>query len=99
MSGEMVIKALQLLKDYFKRTVPKGTLPKVIFHGAEPLLNRKALFSGIEKFSKGFTFGLQTNGVLFDAEAAAFLKSNNVSIGISLDGPTAKIANKTRTKW
>ncbi len=99
MSQERVLKALQLLKDYFKTVVPKGTLPKVIFHGAEPLLNRKALFKGIEKFSNDFTFGLQTNGVLLDAEAVAFLKSNNVSVGISLDGPTAKIANKTRTKW
>lgn len=99
MSRDSVLKALQLLKDYFKTVVPRGTLPKVIFHGAEPLLNRKALFSGIEKFSNAFTFGLQTNGVLLDAEAVTFLKSNKVSVGISLDGPTAKIANKTRAKW
>lgn len=99
MSEEKVLRALQLLKAYFKTTMGNKLLPKVIFHGAEPLLNKKALFSGIEKFSKDFTFGIQTNTVLLDAEAVSFLKSRKVSIGISLDGPTAKTVNRTRASW
>lgn len=99
MSEDRVIKALQLLKAYFKTNTGNKLLPKVIFHGAEPLLNKKALFSGIEKFSKEFTFGIQTNTVLLDAETVSFLKSRKVSIGISLDGPTAETVNKTRASW
>ncbi len=99
MPEDRVIKALQLLKAYFKTNTGNKLLPKVIFHGAEPLLNKKALFSGIEKFSKEFTFGIQTNTVLLDAEAVSFLKSKKVSIGISLDGPTAETVNKTRASW
>ncbi len=99
MSEEKVINALQLLKAYFKKTSGTALLPKVIFHGAEPLLNKKALFNGIEKFSKDFTFGIQTNTLLLDAEAVSFFKSRKVSIGISLDGPTGKIVNRTRASW
>lgn len=99
MPQEKVIEALQLLKAYFKTAAGNKILPKVIFHGAEPLLNKKALFGAIEKFSRDFTFGIQTNTVLLDSEAVSFLKSRQVSIGISLDGHTANIVNKTRTSW
>jgi len=99
MDGEKVIEALRLLKAYFGGVVPKGYLPRVIFHGAEPLLNKEALFSAVDKFSRDFIFGVQTNAVLLDAEAVSFLKSRNVSIGISLDGPTAGVADRTRTEW
>ncbi len=99
MPEERVIKALQTLKAYFKATAGDTLMPKVIFHGAEPLLNKKALFNGIEKFGKDFMFGIQTNTVLLDAEAVSFLKTRNVRIGISLDGPTAKIVDKTRASW
>jgi uncharacterized protein len=99
MSEGNVIKALELLKTYFKKTLGNKLLPKVIFHGAEPLLNKKVLFGAIERFSQNFTFGIQTNALLLDAEAVSFLKEKKVSIGISLDGPTAKIANRTRAGW
>ena len=42
------------LKRYFRTTVPKGTLPQIIFHGAEPLLNREAVFAGIEQYARRF---------------------------------------------
>jgi len=99
MSEENVINALELLKTYFKKTVGNKLLPKIIFHGAEPFLNKKVLFGAIEKFSQNFTFGIQTNTLLLDSEAVSFLKEKKVSIGISLDGPTAKIANRTRVGW
>ncbi|MFH1440925.1 MAG: peptide-modifying radical SAM enzyme CbpB [Candidatus Omnitrophota bacterium] len=99
MSEESVIKSLQLLKVYFKTISGNTALPKIIFHGAEPLLNQKALFAAIERFSSDFTFGIQTNTVLLNSEAVSFLKSKKVSIGISLDGSTAKTVNKTRLSW
>ncbi|MCX5678966.1 MAG: peptide-modifying radical SAM enzyme CbpB [Candidatus Omnitrophica bacterium] len=99
MSEKTVIDALQLLKAYFKTSAGNASLPKIIFHGAEPLLNKKALRAAIEKFSGDFMFGIQTNTVLLDAEMVSFLKSNKVSIGISLDGPTAETVNRTRASW
>lgn len=91
--------ALGLLKAYFRRSAGKKVVPKIIFHGAEPLLNKKVLFSCVEKFSGDFTFGIQTNTVLLDAETVEYLKAKNASIGISLDGPTAQSVNKTRRSW
>jgi len=115
MSKSQLIKALEKLKKYFlsrakpvpseaegsrdRIVSPKGRLPQIIFHGAEPLLNKEAVFSGIEKFSGDFRFGVQTNATLLDDDAVEFLTSRNVSIGISLDGHVASVANKTRRNW
>lgn len=99
MPEKAVINALELLKGYFKETAGSKLLPKIIFHGAEPLLNKEVLFGAIEKFDRDFSFGIQTNTVLLDSEAVSFLKSKKVSIGISLDGPAAKTVNRTRVSW
>ena len=79
--------------------MPKGSLPQIVFHGAEPLLNREAVFAGIEQFAGQFRFGVQTNATLLDDSAIAFLREHEVSIGISLDAPDAAIADRTRTNW
>jgi uncharacterized protein len=99
MSAEKLLEALEILQRYFRTTVPKGSLPQIVFHGAEPLLNREAVFAGIEKYSDAFRFGIQTNATLLDDEAIAFLRRHEVSIGISLDAPTAVIADRTRANW
>ncbi|MGO8746535.1 MAG: peptide-modifying radical SAM enzyme CbpB [Thermoguttaceae bacterium] len=99
MSREKLLEALAILKAYFRTTVPKGSLPQIVFHGAEPLLNREAVFAGIEQFADDFRFGVQTNATLLDDSAIAFLRAQDVSIGISLDGPTALIADRTRNTW
>jgi uncharacterized protein len=99
MSEEKLLKALGMLKDYFKRTLPGDALPQIIFHGAEPMLNREAVFSGIEQYADDFRFGIQTNATLLDDSAVEFLKSRNVSIGISLDGAEAAISDRTRINW
>ena len=99
MSKKRLFDALSRLRDYFKSTLPKGWTPQIVFHGAEPLLNRDAMFAGIEEFAKDFRFGIQTNTVLLDDEAVEFLTSRQVSIGISLDAPTAAIADRTRKNW
>ena len=99
MSQDKLIEALAILKKYFRTTVPKGTLPQIIFHGAEPMLCREAVFAGIAEFGKDFRFGIQTNATLLDDEAIEFLRAHDVSIGISLDAPTAEIAERTRQTW
>ncbi len=99
MSREKLLESLAILKRYFRTTVPKGSLPQIIFHGAEPLLNREALFAGIERYAGDFRFGVQTNATLLDESAIEFLRGHQVSIGISLDAPTAAIADRTRSNW
>jgi uncharacterized protein len=99
MSQDRLLEALATLKQYFRSTVPKGTLPQIIFHGSEPLLNREAVFAGIEQFSDSFRFGIQTNATLLDDAAIEFLGRHDVSIGISLDAPTAPVADRTRRTW
>jgi uncharacterized protein len=93
------MEALERLKGFFSRTLPPGVLPQVVFHGAEPLLNRDAVFAGIERFHEDFRFGLQTNATLLDDAAIAFLTGHGVSIGLSLDGATHTTAGRTRKTW
>lgn len=99
MSRPELLKALTILRQFFRTTLPRGTMPQIVFHGAEPLLNREAVFAGIEQFADDFRFGLQTNATLLDESAIAFLRDHQVSIGISLDGPTAAVAERTRANW
>ena len=47
MSPENLLHSLAILQRYFRDTLAKGVLPQIVFHGAEPLLNREALFAGI----------------------------------------------------
>ncbi len=99
MSAKRLLDALGRLRDYFRRTLPKDAIPQIIFHGAEPLLNRDAVFAGIEEFGDDFRFGVQTNATLLDDTAVEFLTARQVSVGISLDAPTAAVANRTRKNW
>ena len=41
MSAKQVLHALALLKQYFRSTLPAGMRPQIVFHGAEPMLNRE----------------------------------------------------------
>jgi uncharacterized protein len=74
-------------------------LPQIVFHGAEPMLNREAVFAGIEQYAADFRFGIQTNATLLDDSAIDFCRDHDVSIGISLDASTAAIADRTRGTW
>ncbi|MHB8191419.1 MAG: peptide-modifying radical SAM enzyme CbpB [Ferrimicrobium sp.] len=96
MSKEHIFGALEVLRDFFSKTMPAGSRPQLIFHGSEPMLNRKAVFAAIDHFSDDFIFGIQTNGTLLDSDAIEFLTSRQISIGLSLDGPIAEIADRTR---
>ena len=99
MDTATVLDALDRLHGYFRGHMPEGRLPQVIFHGAEPLLNRQAIFAGIEAYADRFRFGVQTNATLLDDEAISFLTGRGVGIGLSLDGPVAAIADRTRRRW
>ncbi len=99
MSRADIFRALKILKPYFARTVPKPTKPQIVFHGAEPLLNAPAMFAAIDAFADDFRFGVQTNGTLLDDAAVEFLTRHGASIGLSLDAPTAAIADRTRKTW
>ncbi len=69
MSQAKLLEALGILKRFFQATLPKGTLPQIVFHGAEPLLNREAMFAGIRQHGDDFRFGIQTNATLLDDES------------------------------
>ncbi len=99
MTTKEVLSALAELHEGFRATLPAGCVPQVIFHGAEPLLNRDAVFEGIAQYGDRFRFGVQTNATLLDDEAIAFLTRHRVGIGLSLDGPVATVSNRTRSSW
>ena len=99
MSPARVLESLEKLHAYFSGHMAEGRLPQVIFHGAEPLLVREAIFAGIEAYGDRFRFGVQTNGTLLDDSAVEFLTSHGVGIGLSLDGPVAAVADRTRRRW
>ncbi|MEW6607310.1 MAG: peptide-modifying radical SAM enzyme CbpB [bacterium] len=94
MSSERVLRALEILKAHFK-----DQQAQIVFHGAEPLLNKKALFLAIDRFRDDFHFGIQTNATLLGKEEIEWLTSRQISIGLSLDGHTAQVADRLRKTW
>jgi uncharacterized protein len=99
MSRARMHDAMKRLKDYFVQTLPRNTQPRIIFHGAEPMLVREAVFDVIENYGDYFHFGIQTNGTLLDDEAIQFIKDHRVGLGLSLDGHIGDVANRTRMTW
>ena len=99
MTPRQLVEALGILKEHFARTLPQGTKPQIVFHGAEPMVAREAVFAGIETFENDFQFGVQTNGTLLDDEAIEFLTSRAIGIGLSLDAHLDRIATRTRRRW
>jgi len=99
MEPARVLEALSLLQEFFKKTLPADARPQLVFHGSEPLLAKDAVFQGIAQYGDYFRFGVQTNTVLLDKNARDFLMARGAGIGISLDGPTAEIADRSRRTW
>jgi uncharacterized protein len=100
MPQKTLVDSLGALHTYFRSVMgDTDRKPRAIFHGAEPLMNRDAVFAAIDEFADDFAFGVQTNGTLLDDAAIEFLTSRNVSIGLSLDGPAANITDATRLTW
>lgn len=99
MGEEKLIAALEKLLAHFRKVLPEGVKPQLIFHGSEPMVAREAVFAAIARFRDDFRFGIQTNATLLDDEAIAFLRQHRVGIGLSLDAPTAATADQTRKNW
>lgn len=99
MSADRLLDALAVLKNYFAGHMPEDRKPQIIFHGAEPMMNREAMFEGIRQFDDSFNFGVQTNATLLDDDALRFLTERNVGIGLSLDGPVDDVVARTRKSW
>jgi uncharacterized protein len=99
MAKDELLSAMEILKTYFQSTLPKGMKPQIIFHGAEPTLNREALFAAFERFQKDFRFGIQTNGTLLSDADVEFLTSRGIAIGLSLDSDLESVATRTRKTW
>ena len=99
MSQEKLFSALAILKRYFRKSLPKDVKPQVVFHGAEPTLNKEALFAALKEFERDFRFGIQTNGTLLDDADLEFLTSCGIAIGLSLDADIESVASRTRKTW
>ena len=99
MSKDTMFKTLDKIKLYFDGVGMNGRKPAIIFHGAEPMMNKEAIFPAMAAYKDVFTFAIQTNATLLDNESAAFLKEHCEGVGISLDGATPEIADRTRKDW
>ena len=84
---------LNKIKKHFERNKRKQV---IIFHASEPLLVKGIIFKAIQKYSRVFKFGLQTNAILLEKEDVELLKKHHVGVGISLDSFSASINNKQR---
>jgi len=99
MPKDDLLSALKILRHYFQETLPKDVKPQIVFHGAEPTLNREALFAALDEFQKDFRFGIQTNGTLLEDTDLEFLTSRGIAIGLSLDSDLKTVADRTRKTW
>ncbi|SEH31839.1 peptide-modifying radical SAM enzyme CbpB [Magnetospirillum fulvum] len=99
MSRETLLDAMERLHAYFSSIMPPDRKPQIIFHGAEPMLNRDAMFEAIAQYGDRFRFGVQTNATLLDEEAIAFLTGHGCGIGLSLDAPVEAVADRSRKRW
>ncbi len=89
MSKNTAILALEKYIKYLNDN-PDIENPQIIFYGGEPFINYEVMKEVVnyakQKNSK-ILFSLVTNATLINDEIVEFLKSNNIDIGISIDGP------------
>lgn len=79
---------------------------QIVLFGGEPLLNWKGLVQTIEysmnvanKYQKEVKFGITTNGTLLNHDMVQYLKTNNVSVMLSIDGiPKVHNAHRLTSK-
>mgnify|MGYP001378787083 CR=1 FL=1 len=90
-SSFMSIDTLRTLINFFCRDQPAV---EFIWHGGEPLVVGIDFYRNVVEFQKTWLQkgveiknSMQTNATLVTAEWASFLRENNFSVGVSLDGP------------
>jgi uncharacterized protein len=88
----------ELLQAYIRQRleISPGPVTHFEWHGGEPTLLGLDYFRQIVSQQRAacppgrsFTNGLQTNGLLLNDAWASFLRQENFSVGLSLDGPEA----------
>ena len=91
-SRKMSLNTIRESYDYLFRNSDYQQV-NIQFYGGEPLLNKHGLKYAVEhgiqkseKENKGINFLLITNGTLVDDDIASFLKQNNVTVQVSIDG-------------
>lgn len=93
--GRVSRSVIDQLANFLAEGATAMNLPgiKIVFHGGEPLLLRKADFEyACEQFrreippSTALILAVQTNGVLLDDEWVDIFRRWGVSVGISIDG-------------
>lgn len=80
---------------FAQRSAQAYEIPRIrlIFHGGEPLLMKKAAFDRMCQAFRAaedgfrFTFALQTNAMLVDEDWIGLFEKHDVGAAISLDGP------------
>lgn len=92
---KMTIETMKNAVDKYYEYSKKQDFPcKIIFYGGEPLIsfeNIKIITQYIKEKKYNFQMSIVTNGTLLNDEIICFLKNNNFSVGMSIDGP--KILN------
>jgi len=89
MTKDTAIIALEKYIKYLKEN-PDINDPQIIFYGGEPFVNyevMKEVVNYAKSKNSNIRFSLVTNGTLITDDIIEFLKTNNISIGISIDGP------------
>lgn len=104
MKKETVIKAINLFAEINKKHGNPEKEKVIILYGGEPLTNRHAVFEAIlhvnclkanRVLPDNCKISIVTNGVLLNEDDAKFFSKNNVTVGLSIDGP-AKITDYYR---
>ena len=90
------INTIEKLSEFLFNGVNDLSIKKIniIFHGGEPLLQKKKHFSQmcdiLYRTLKDYvclSFGLQTNGMLVDDEWIELFSKYKINVGVSIDGP------------
>ncbi|AXT62760.1 radical SAM protein [Aquimarina sp. AD10] len=91
----MALETVQNFADRLKSYCENADIKyvQIVFHGGEPLLLKPDYFEKCVTIFKNtapaleFVFTVQTNGVTLDQDWYSIFKKNNISVGISIDGP------------
>lgn len=99
MSLEVAARALDFFVEQVNSDESRRDMPKeIIFYGGEPLLNFRVMKFVIEEgvryqnegvITGDLNFSVVTNGLLLDEQKIDFFIEKNVSVSISIDGPSA----------
>ncbi len=93
MSKKTASEAMLRIRDYSEQSQIKKIV--ITLHGGEPLLQKRHWYRWLIKEASDvfsnvveYEFAMQTNALLLDDEWIDFLFGNEISFGISVDGPS-----------